>query len=67
MNATAPVTAGQQRLWFLAQVDPGALDYHIPLAFRLRGPLDAAALQQAREVAIEDEALLNPSRWPSTP
>ena len=38
------VTAGQQRLWFLAQVDPDALDYHIPLAFRLRGPLDPPTL-----------------------
>nr|BFE58931.1 hypothetical protein GCM10020063_034570 [Dactylosporangium thailandense] len=43
----APVTPGQQRLWFLAQVDPDALDWHIPLAYRLRGPLDAAALAAA--------------------
>ena len=43
----APVTPAQQRLWFLAQVDPDALDYHIPLAYRLRGPLDTAALAGA--------------------
>jgi amino acid adenylation domain-containing protein len=43
----APVTAGQQRLWFLAQVDPEAVDYHIPIAYRLRGPLDPEALAAA--------------------
>ncbi|WP_327000297.1 condensation domain-containing protein [Dactylosporangium sp. NBC_01737] len=43
----APVTPAQQRLWFLAQVDPEALDYHIPLAYRLRGPLDTTALAGA--------------------
>ncbi|WP_426502048.1 condensation domain-containing protein [Dactylosporangium sp. McL0621] len=43
----APVTPAQQRLWFLAQVDPDALDWHIPLAYRLRGPLDAPALAAA--------------------
>ncbi|WP_414923005.1 condensation domain-containing protein, partial [Pseudomonas sp. IT-P294] len=38
----------QQRLWFLAQLDSGISDaYHIPLAMRLRGQLNMAALQQA--------------------
>ncbi|GAA3287788.1 AMP-binding protein [Dactylosporangium vinaceum] len=45
--STAPLTAAQQRLWFLAQLDPAALDYHIPLAYRLDGPLDTAALAGA--------------------
>ena len=44
---SAPVTPAQRRLWFLAQVEPDALDWHIPLAWRLRGPLDAAALAAA--------------------
>ena len=58
LAVTAPVTPGQLRLWFLAQVDPQALEYHIPLAFRLRGPLDAGALAAAcRDVVTRHAAL----------
>ncbi|MBT2745530.1 MULTISPECIES: non-ribosomal peptide synthase/polyketide synthase [unclassified Lysobacter] len=42
-----PLSYAQQRLWFLAQVDGGSEAYHIPLALRLRGALDRAALQRA--------------------
>jgi amino acid adenylation domain-containing protein len=58
-----PVTAGQQRLWFLAQIEPGSLEYHIPLAFRLRGPLDPAALVAALEDVVERHAALR-TRFP---
>ncbi len=48
-NRAAPMelSFSQQRLWFLAQL-PGASEaYHMPLALRLRGPLDPAALARA--------------------
>lgn len=60
---TAPVTAGQQRLWFLAQVDPDAVDYHIPLAFRLRGPLDPATLVAALNDTVARQGVLR-TRFP---
>ncbi|GAA2694506.1 amino acid adenylation domain-containing protein [Actinosynnema pretiosum] len=39
-------STGQQRLWFLDRLSPGAA-YNVPLAFRLRGALDLAALRAA--------------------
>lgn len=43
----APLSHGQQRLWFLQQLDPGSHLYNIPIAIRLEGRLDIAALQQS--------------------
>jgi len=41
-----PLSWAQQRLWFLDQLDPTAGSaYHMPLALRLSGQLDRAALQ----------------------
>ncbi|PPT24452.1 non-ribosomal peptide synthetase, partial [Xanthomonas arboricola] len=43
-----PLSFAQQRLWFLAQLDSSLSEaYHIPLALRLRGSLDASAFQHA--------------------
>jgi amino acid adenylation domain-containing protein len=42
-----PVSSGQQRLWFLDQLQPGSPLYNIPIAVRLEGPLDATILEQA--------------------
>ncbi|HEX7985883.1 MAG TPA: amino acid adenylation domain-containing protein, partial [Duganella sp.] len=43
-----PLSLAQQRLWFLAQMDPAAgAAYHIPAALRLEGVLDRAALKGA--------------------
>jgi amino acid adenylation domain-containing protein len=39
-----PLSFGQQRLWFLEQLQPGNSAYSIFSAVRLRGPLDARAL-----------------------
>ncbi|GHO70186.1 hypothetical protein KSC_090780 [Ktedonobacter sp. SOSP1-52] len=41
-----PASFAQQRLWLLEQLSPDTAAYHIPLAVRLRGPLDVAALEQ---------------------
>ncbi len=47
-DESLPLSFAQQRLWFLAQLDSGISNaYHIPLALRLRGQLNADGLQQA--------------------
>ncbi|CAG8863570.1 Tyrocidine synthase 3 [Pseudomonas fluorescens] len=48
-----PLSFGQQRLWFLAQMDGGNQAYNIPLALRLRGRLDVDALRRALLCIIE--------------
>ncbi|MGN6381061.1 MAG: amino acid adenylation domain-containing protein [Dyella sp.] len=42
----------QQRLWFLAQVKGAGEAYHLPFGWRVRGPLDAAALRRALDCIV---------------
>ncbi|RMF98834.1 MAG: amino acid adenylation domain-containing protein, partial [Gammaproteobacteria bacterium] len=42
-----PLSAGQRRLWFLEQLDPGSPAYHIAFSIEIDGTVDAAALQSA--------------------
>jgi aryl-alcohol dehydrogenase-like predicted oxidoreductase len=37
------------------------------LAAEAAGPLDAAAMERASALSIDDDALVNPSRWPRVP
>ncbi|NWD26683.1 amino acid adenylation domain-containing protein, partial [Pseudomonas yamanorum] len=43
----------QERQWFLWQLEPHGSAYHIPIALRLRGPLDLQALQHSFDRLIE--------------
>lgn len=38
---------GQRRLWALAEAKANGSAYHVPTAFRLKGPLDVSALEAA--------------------
>ncbi|WP_432994354.1 amino acid adenylation domain-containing protein [Dactylosporangium sp. CA-233914] len=42
-----PCSHQQEGLWLLHQLDPAASTYHLPLALRIRGELDVAALGRA--------------------
>ncbi|MFJ7151578.1 amino acid adenylation domain-containing protein [Streptomyces sp. NPDC100445] len=42
-----PLSAAQQRLYFLDRLDPGAATYLLPAAWRFTGPLDLPALRAA--------------------
>jgi amino acid adenylation domain-containing protein len=53
-----PLSFGQQRLWFLDKFAPGEPVYSIPVAFRLRGPLDLDALRAAADAVVARHASL---------
>ncbi|MBW8873687.1 MAG: amino acid adenylation domain-containing protein [Acidobacteria bacterium] len=53
-----PLSFAQQRLWFIAQLEPGSPLYNMPGALRAEGPLDGAVLAQCLgEIARRHEAL----------
>src|SRR5581483_9333158 len=53
-----PCSAGQQRLWFLEQMEPGTALYNIPHLVRLSGPVQPALLERAlNQIVARHEAL----------
>ena len=53
-----PLSFAQQRLWFLDQMEPGSASYNMPLAVRLTGALNVAALEQTlTEIVRRHEVL----------
>jgi amino acid adenylation domain-containing protein len=46
-DGALPLSFAQERLWVLDRLDPGSAVYNMPMAFRLRGPLDGQALAAA--------------------
>ena len=60
-----PLPFAQQRLWFLAQLNPESAVYHLPAAFRLTGPLHRAALSRSLTEIVRRHEILRttfPSR-----
>jgi amino acid adenylation domain-containing protein/non-ribosomal peptide synthase protein (TIGR01720 family) len=59
-DPTAPALASpaQQRLWAAHRLAPDSAAYHMPGLFRLRGPLDAGALEEALGVVADRHAIL---------
>ncbi|MFL5541011.1 MAG: non-ribosomal peptide synthetase [Longimicrobiaceae bacterium] len=53
-----PLTFEQRRIWYLHRLAPEAAHYTIPIGYRLRGALDAAALEDAlRALVARHDAL----------
>ncbi|RKH03264.1 amino acid adenylation domain-containing protein [Corallococcus carmarthensis] len=48
----APLSGGQQALWFMHQLAPDSAAYHVPVAVRVRAGLDAHALKGAFEALV---------------
>jgi amino acid adenylation domain-containing protein len=53
-----PLSFGQQRLWFLDQLEPDSPLYNVPLSFRLRGALDVAALKRSLSELVRRHEIL---------
>ena len=49
----APLSFSQLRQWYLDLLEPGTPAYNIPLAYRLKGPLNETALGKAFEEIIK--------------
>ncbi|MET0397745.1 MAG: condensation domain-containing protein, partial [Longimicrobiaceae bacterium] len=46
-NGRLPLSFAQERLWFIDRMEPGSALYNFPVAWRLGGALDVAALRRA--------------------
>jgi len=46
------LSLGQQRLWFLDQLNPASPTYNCPLLIRVEGPLNIEALQKAHDAFV---------------
>ncbi|MEW5929981.1 MAG: condensation domain-containing protein, partial [Gemmatimonadota bacterium] len=54
----APLSFAQERLWFIDRLEPGSASYNMPVARRLGGALDEAALERSLgEIVRRHEAL----------
>jgi acyl-CoA synthetase (AMP-forming)/AMP-acid ligase II/acyl carrier protein len=61
-----PVTIGQERILRIEREIPGLLQFNMPLAYRLQGPLNVGALERSlSEIVRRHEALRTGFRWRS--
>ncbi|MGW1743966.1 condensation domain-containing protein, partial [Nocardia sp. NPDC001965] len=59
-----PLSLAQQRMWLINQFDPSSAAYNIPLAIRLSGALDTAAMRAAVSDVLERHESLR-TRYPA--
>ncbi len=59
--AMLPLSYAQERLWFLAAMEGPSATYNVPLALRLRGALDPAALAAAINGVVHRHEVLRTS------
>ena len=55
---TAPLSAQQERIAFMEELQPGRVTYSAPSAHRLRGPLDVAAFEAALRAMVQRQPVL---------
>ncbi|QKY12018.1 amino acid adenylation domain-containing protein (plasmid) [Janthinobacterium lividum] len=61
-NADLPLSWGQQRFWFLSQLDDAAAAaYHLPIGLRLTGPLNLTALRATLDRLVARHEVLRTS------
>ncbi|HEY0174505.1 MAG TPA: amino acid adenylation domain-containing protein, partial [Pyrinomonadaceae bacterium] len=53
-----PLSFAQQRLWFLDRLMPEAASYNVPVAYRIGGRLDVAALERSLNRIVERHEVL---------
>ncbi|RKT12184.1 non-ribosomal peptide synthase protein (TIGR01720 family)/amino acid adenylation domain-containing protein [Streptomyces sp. 1114.5] len=51
-DGALPLSASQQGLWFLAELNPGSVEYNAPRVLRLTGDLDVEALRAALDAVV---------------
>src|SRR5262249_37587615 len=57
-NTSGPLSFAQQRLWFLAQLDPGGSTYNVPWAVEITGCLNLEVLERVvNEIVRRHETL----------
>ena len=53
-----PLSFAQRRLWFLDQLNPGSPLYNLPVALRMRGPLQLPPLERSLNTITQRHAIL---------
>src|SRR5205823_618013 len=61
MPGAPPPSFAQERLWFLDQLLPGGSTYNIPIALRLKTPLNVAALLRSLNQIVRRHQVLRTS------
>ena len=56
--SAAPLSSAQEALWLLANGAPESSAYNLPVALRVRGDLDAVALQRALDAVVDRHPML---------
>ncbi len=57
-DGSLPLSFGQERLWFLQQMEPEGITYNCSMSYPLEGVLDDAALQRAVDRLFERHEVL---------
>ena len=57
-DGALPLSFAQERMWFLEQLMPGSPAYNTPVAMRITGPLNIAALEQSVNALMQRHEIL---------